>query len=141
MARTMQLELITLSGVKRDVAVREVSLKTTAGQISILPGHEPLVTLADNGVITVHHEHEREPEHFATYGGMVEISATKVRILVDEADTADEIIEAEAQNALERARALKAAAKTQVELEKAQTLIDRHAVRLKVASIRRRHRR
>lgn len=135
----MKLELITLDGVKRAADVYEVSLKTIAGQITILPGHEPLVTLADNGVVTILHENQREPEHFATYGGIVEISPEGVRILVDEADTADEIIAAEAENALERARALKAAATTQVEIEKAQALIDRHAVRLKVASIRRRH--
>lgn len=136
---TMKLELITLNGVKRDAAVRRVSLRSAAGQISILPGHQPLVTLAENGVISVLHEGQEEPELFASFGGIVEVSPTRVRILVDEADSADEILAAEAESALESALALKAAAKTQIELAQAQVLIDRHTTRLKVAGFRRRH--
>jgi F-type H+-transporting ATPase subunit epsilon len=136
---TMKLELITLSGVKRNADVRRVSLRSADGQISILPGHEPLVTLAESGIISVLHEGQEEPEHFAAFGGIVEVSPTRVRILVDEADSADEILTAEAEGALESAVALKAAAKTQVELAQAQVLIDRHTTRLKVAGFRRRH--
>ena len=53
----------------------------------------------------------------------------------------DDIIEAESQAALERAIAMRDSAKNQVDLEKAHQLVDRHAVRLKVAGLRRRHRR
>lgn len=139
----MKLELITLSGVKADEEVYEVLLPTVEGTIAILPGHERIVTLATNGVIAIRRKKgdlDEAMEYFATFGGIVEVSPTRLRILVDEADTADDILESEAQKALEAAQDMKAKAKDSVELDKAQQLIDRHAVRLKVACLRRRHR-
>ena len=62
-------------------------------------------------------------------------------MLVDEADHGDDIVEAESQAALDRALQLREEAADQVELEKARQLVDRHAVRLKVADLHRRRRR
>ena len=64
-----------------------------------------------------------------------------MRVLVDEADHGNDIVEAERKAALERALKLRDNAKTQVELEEAHALVDRHEVRLKVASLRRHRRR
>lgn len=114
------------------------------GEIAVFPGHEPLVTLAVPGAIAVRY-HKGDPDSkldfFAISGGVVEVSQDRVRILVDEADHGEDIIEAESKAALERAIRLRDTAKTQVELDKAHQLVDRHAVRLKVAELRRRHRR
>jgi F-type H+-transporting ATPase subunit epsilon len=74
---------------------------------------------------------------FAISGGVIEISAERVRVLVDEADHGDDIIEAESREALERALKLRDNATNQVELEKAHQLVDRHMVRLKVAELKR----
>jgi F-type H+-transporting ATPase subunit epsilon len=60
--------------------------------------------------------------------------------LVDQADHSDEIIEAEAKKALDRAIELRDNAADQIELDKAHQLVDRHSVRLKVAELRRRRR-
>ena len=140
----MNLQLITLAGVKVDQEVYEVMMPTAAGDIAVFPGHEPLVTLAVPGAISVRHKKEDKDdrlEYFAISGGVVEISQKKIRVLVDEADHGDDIFEAESQAALERAIALRDNAKNQVDLEKAHQLVDRHAVRLKVAGLRRRHQR
>ncbi|HYG84001.1 MAG TPA: ATP synthase F1 subunit epsilon [Verrucomicrobiae bacterium] len=137
----MQLELITLLGKKVDRAVYEVILPTANGEISVFPGHEPLVSLAVPGVIAVRYKKEDPDElleYFATSGGIIEVSPRRVRVLVDEADHGDDIIEAESKAALERAMQLRETAKDQVELEQAHQLVDRHAVRLKVAELRRR---
>ncbi len=139
----MELELITLDGVKAEGQVYEVIVPTPEGDIAIMPGHMRLVALADNGVISIRRnktDADDAMEDFATYGGIVEVSPVKLRILVDAADTADEIIEEEAKAALDRATALREQAKDRVELEKAQAMIDRQAVRLKVAGLRRRKR-
>ncbi len=136
----MKLELITLDGVKVNNDVYEVLLPTPDGVIAILPGHERIVTLAVNGTLAVRHKKgdlDSQIEYFATYGGVAEVSPTRIRILVDEADTADEIIAEEAEKALRQAESLKANAKNSNDLEKAQAEIDRHAVRLKVAGLRR----
>lgn len=139
----MKLELITLNGPKVDSDVYEVILPTVDGQIGVFPGHERLVTLADNGIVSIRRkktDRDEDMEHFATYGGVVEIAPDHIRILVDGADTADEILEEESTRALKAAREMKERAKDAMELARAQQEIDRHAVRLKVAGLRRRHR-
>ncbi len=138
----MNLKLVTLGGVKLEEAIYSVTIPTIDGEISVLPSHEPLVTVAKDGVITVRRTKEtQEEEFFAISGGVVEIDQTGVRILVDEADHGDDIIEAETQAALERAIAARDNADDQIEREKAKQLIDRHLVRLKVADLQRHKRR
>lgn len=139
----MKLELITLAGAKLQEEVYEVVVPTATGTIALYPNHMPLVTIAVPGVITVRrnkHDGDDKLEHFASNGGVIEIGNNSVRILVDEADHAEEIHESEARKALEEAQALKARAKDKLELDEAQSMIDRQAVRLKVTELRRRHR-
>ncbi|MGB4762589.1 MAG: ATP synthase F1 subunit epsilon [Candidatus Saccharimonas sp.] len=136
----MNLQLITLEGVKIDEPVYEVVLPTTSGEIAVFPGHEPLVTVAKTGVIRVRREKQHSDDRmelFAISGGVIEIDTGRVRVLVDEADHGDDIIEAESREALERALKLRDEAADQVELEKAHQLVDRHMVRLKVAELKR----
>jgi len=140
----MDLQLITLAGVKLDEPVYEVMLPTTSGEISVFPGHEPLVAVAKPGAIAVRRnkqDSDAQLEYFAITGGVIEINAVRVRVLVDEAEHGDDIIEAESKAALDRAIAQRDSATNQVELDKAHQLVDRHMVRLKVADLQRRHRR
>lgn len=137
----MDLELITLSGIKVKEPIYSAVIPTVDGEISVFPSHEQLVTLAKAGIIAVTFEKDGDLiEYYAISGGVVEISQTRLRILVDEADHGDDIIEAETQAALERAIELRDNADTQVEREKAHQLVDRHLVRLKVAELRRKKR-
>lgn len=137
-------QLVALSGKKFDEDVSEVILPTKDGEIGVLQDHMPLVSVAKPGVIMVRRQ-PRDPdgqrELYATNGGAIEVSGNTLRVLVDEADHADDINEAEAQKALERAEKLRAEAKDEVSLEQAQALVDRQAVRLQVANLRRRHKR
>jgi F-type H+-transporting ATPase subunit epsilon len=136
----MKLQLITLTGLKMDDDVYEVILPTAEGDIAVFPGHEPLVTIAVPGVLAVRRKKtdlDEAREFFAVNGGVAEIDTTRLRILVDDADSPDEIVAAEAEKALELAKKQKSEAKSQVELDKAQQMIDRSSVRLKVAGLRR----
>lgn len=140
----MNLELITLLGKKVDQEVYEVMIPTAEGEIGVFPGHEPLVTIAVPGAIAVRYakgDPDSKIDYFAISGGVVEVSQGTVRVLVDEADHSDDIIESESKAALARALELRDNAKNQVELEEAHQLVDRHTVRLKVADLRRRHHR
>ncbi len=137
----IHLQLISLAGVKFDEDVYEVLLPTLEGTIGVLPGHMPLIAAATNGVISVRRT-MRDPdflmEHFATNGGVIEVANDTLKVLVDEADHAEEINEAEAKAAHERALKLKAEATDEVSLERAQSLVDRTSVRLQVAGLKRR---
>ncbi len=140
----MNFQLVTLSGTKINETVYEVILPTQDGEISIFPGHEDLVSVAKPGVVMVRREKtdaDDALELFAIGGGIIEVTGSSVCVLVDEADHGDDIVEAESQAALDRALQLREEAADQVELEKARQLVDRHAVRLKVADLHRRRRR
>jgi F-type H+-transporting ATPase subunit epsilon len=137
-------QLVSLSGKKFDEDVYEVILPTLDGEIGVLQDHMPLVSVATTGAIAVRRnakDSDAQREYFATNGGAIEVADNTLRVLVDEADHAEELNEAEAQKALERANKMKAEAKDQVSLEHAQTMVDRHTVRLHVAGLKRRHQR
>lgn len=138
----IHFQLVALSGTKFDDDVYEVVLPTLDGEIGVLQDHMPLVSVATTGAIAVRRDSkdsDAQREFFATNGGVVEVSGNTLRVLVDEADTADDISEADAQAAHDRALKMKAEAKDQVSLEHAQSLVDRQAVRLQVAGLKRRH--
>ncbi|MCL4357723.1 ATP synthase F1 subunit epsilon [Patescibacteria group bacterium] len=136
------LTLVSQSGIKYDADVSEVMLPTMDGQIGVLTDHMPLISVTKPGVISIRrqpHDTEREMDHFATYGGVLEFEHNNLIVVVDEADAAESINELEAQKAYDAAQRMKAEAKDQLSLERAQALVDRHAVRLQVATIKRRH--
>lgn len=139
----ISFQLVTLTGTKFSKDVYEVVLPTADGYIAIFPNHMPLVSIATPGVISVRHklgDPDDKLEYFATNGGVIEIADDTVKLLADEADNEAEINEKEAQKAFDDAKALAAQAKDQISLDKAQSLIDRQAVRLQVAGLRRRKR-
>jgi F-type H+-transporting ATPase subunit epsilon len=136
--------LVSLSGKKFDDKVYEVVLPTLDGEIGVLENHMPLVSVATTGAIAVRRnskDSDAQREYFATNGGAIEVADNTMRVLVDEADHADEINEAEVQKALERAQKMKTEAKDEMSLEHAQQLVDRQSVRLQVAGLKRRHQR
>lgn len=140
----MKFQLVTLTGEKLNTDVYEVIIPTIDGEISVFPSHEPLITVAKAGVVTVRYDKGHGAEHleyFAISGGVVEIDQNSVKILVDEADHGEDILEAETQAALDRAIEMRDSALDQIELERAHQLVDRHQVRLKVADLQRRRRR
>ena len=139
----IHLVLYTLDGVKFDGEAYEVTIPTLDGQIGVLPDHMPLISVATNGAIMVRktaNERDDQRDVFAISGGTVQVENNELRILVDEADHADEINEQEVKDAFERAKKMKADAKDQVSLQHAQSLMDRHSVRLQVAGLKRRKR-
>ena len=139
----MKFQLVTLAGEKVNAEVYEVIIPAIDGEISVFPDHEPLVAVARSGVVTVRYEKGHGVDHlefFAISGGVVEITGQSVRILVDEADHGEDIIESETQAALDRAIEMRDSAEDQLELDRAHQLVDRHMVRLKVADLQRRRR-
>lgn len=139
----IRFQLVSLSGIKYDSDVYEVLLPTLDGQIGVLTDHMPLISAATRGVVSVRRTSDVRDdmmEHFAISGGVIEVASNTLRLLVDEADNADEINEADARKAYEQAQKLLHEAKDQVSLEHAQSLVDRSEVRLQVSGLNRRRR-
>src|SRR5688572_10626905 len=70
------------------------------GVMGILPNHTPLITTMAMGELII--RKGSAEEHFAIYGGVVEVRPDKVMVLADAADFADAISIREAEEARER---------------------------------------
>ena len=90
MAETLTLSLVTPERPVLDgVPCEAVTLPTEGGEIGLLPGHVPLVTLLGIGV--VRYRAGRGGGAVAVRGGFAEIAADRVRILADVAASPDEV--------------------------------------------------
>jgi len=137
----IKFQLYSLEGIKFDDDVAEVTLPTMSGEIGVLSNHMPLISVASRGVVYIRRkgsDRDDQREVFGISGGAIQVEDNTVKLLVDEADHPDEINEKEVQAAYELAKKMKAEAKDQVSLDHAQGLIDRQAVRLQVAGLKRR---
>lgn len=137
-------KLVSLTGTIFDGDVHEVILPTLEGEIGVLKDHMPLTSVATNGMIAIRKQpkdSDANREFFAASGGLINVEGNNLNVLVDEADHSEGIDEAEAKKAYDLAMKMKSEAKDQVSLEHAQQMVDRSAVRLQVAGLKRRHRR
>src|SRR5947207_14574852 len=103
MANTLRLEIVTPEATVYSEDVEMVTLPTVEGQIGILPQHVPLMTQMVPGEMIVR---KNGQNRFLAVGeGLVEISADHVAILTDLAVAAEDIDEAKAEEARQRAAA------------------------------------
>lgn len=74
------------------------------GEMGILPGHAPLLSALDLGVIRV--KMGQEEEIFTVTGGFIEVQPDIVTIMADAAENVEEIDVERARQAMERAERL-----------------------------------
>jgi F-type H+-transporting ATPase subunit epsilon len=98
----LQVDIVTrerrLIGTEADMVV----LPGIDGQMGILEGHAPLLSILDIGEIIIHRGDETE--YIAVSGGVVEVRPDKVTVLAEAAEQAEEIDIERAEAARERAR-------------------------------------
>jgi ATP synthase F1 epsilon subunit len=134
----MQFELLTLTGAKYSGEATEVVVDTASGSIAVYAMHEPLTTIVLPGSVAVKTPNGKT-ELFTTFGGLLEFQDNICRVLSDESEHSDELVEKEIEEALANAKKQLSSSKDKQELAHAQALIDRHLVRLNVAKHKRRH--
>lgn len=131
----MRLEIIT---AERQVYGDDVELVVAPGadgELGILPHHAPLMTMLQPGEILI--RKDGEDTFMAVTGGFMEVIGNKVTILADAAERSEEIDEARAQQAVERARERLASQETDLQMERALGAMRRAQVRLNVVRRRR----
>ena len=99
---TMLLEIITAESEIYSDEVELVVAPGIEGQLGILPHHAPLMTALQPGEILI--RKDGEETFLAVTGGFMEVMGNKVTILADACERSEEIDEARAQEAVERAR-------------------------------------
>ncbi|MBD3311712.1 MAG: ATP synthase F1 subunit epsilon [Candidatus Magasanikbacteria bacterium] len=113
--------------------VKQVSIPTINGEITVLPNHIPLVSVLKAGELRIE---DKEGEHpIAIAGGFLEVRGNnELIILADNAERAEEIDIERAKEARERAIKQMEEAKNRqdVDFAKLQAVLDREMNRIRV---------
>lgn len=124
------MEIITPERLAFSREVDRISVPTPDGTIGILPRHVPLFTSLAEGEVKIT---DGNNQYFlAIGGGFMQVTKTKVSVLVSRAYHADELNEAETRKAYEAAKDLIAKQVKGVELSDAQAILRRSIMELKV---------
>lgn len=108
--KIINLEIVTPERVVSRQTVRQITVPTTTGEITVLPDHIPLVSVLQPGVIEFKKE-DGSQEVMAVSGGFIEVLKDKVVILADTAERAEELDEERIKTAQDKAEELKKNAK------------------------------
>jgi F-type H+-transporting ATPase subunit epsilon len=103
MPDTLKLEIVTPEARTFSDDVEMVTLPGIEGEMGIYPNHVPLMTQLTPGEIVV--RKDGQDIYLAVGEGFVEITGDRVAILTDMAIRADDIDEAKAEEARQRAEA------------------------------------
>ena len=103
------------------------------GELGILPGHTPLISQLQTGVLSYTQGDRTRRLHVS--GGFVEVNRDRVSVLADVAERPEEIDAARARLAREHAeKTLSASSGTEEDFEKARASLERSIVRLQLTT-------
>jgi F-type H+-transporting ATPase subunit epsilon len=130
MAETIQLEIVTPERLVVNEAVDYIEIPGKTGYLGVLPGHAPLISELAAGELT--YRMGNQTKRVAVAWGFAEVLQTKVTILAETAEKAEEIDTARAETAKKKAEAelQKAGPEGNAEAEAA---LERATARLDVA--------
>lgn len=130
--KELKLEIVTPERPLVQETVDEVTLPGVEGELGILPGHTPLLTVLKVGVLSYRRGEERS--YVAIAHGFAEALADRVTVLAQMAERAEEIDVPKARAAQERAEQRLAAGGPQTDAEAAREALAKAQTRLLVAS-------
>ena len=130
MAETIQLEIVSPERLVVNEAVDYVEIPGKTGYLGVLPGHAPLISELSAGELS--YRTGNHTKRVAVAWGFAEVLQTKVTILAETAEKAEEIDTARAEAAKKKAEAelQKAGSEGNAEAEAA---LQRATARLDVA--------
>lgn len=132
----LHFKIVTPERVVYEDEVDAVSMPTPDGEITVLPHHIPLVTLLIAGELRI--KKGGEEVLLAVSSGVVEVSGSRIVVLADTAERADELEEEKIEKARAAAEKLMNEKRSDSEgFAEATALLERELARLKVARKRR----
>ena len=136
MAATLRLEIVTPEAKAYSDLVEMVTLPGVEGEMGIYPQHVPLMTQIVPGELIIRKDGQ---EQFLAVGeGFVEITAERVAIMTDMAIEAEDIDEAQAEQARQRAEERLAQHLSDEEASMVEAALAHSAAQLKVKRHKRR---
>ncbi len=103
MAMTMHVDVVSAEGEIFSGTVEAVYAPAEMGEVGILPRHTPLVTRLKPGEVRVKPEGKSDMESIFVSGGILEVQPHVVTVLADSGMRADDLDEAAALEAKQRA--------------------------------------
>ena len=128
----LQLEVVTPERRVLSESVDMVTVPGLGGELGILPGHTPLISQLQTGVLSYSTGGKTSQLHVS--GGFVEVKDDKVSVLAEVAERPEEIDAARARLAREHVeKQLTAWTGTEEDFETARAKLERSMVRLQLA--------
>lgn len=128
----LRLEIVTPEKKVVDETVDAVTVPGANGEIGILPNHAPLISTLKPGILA--YTRGGATERLVISGGFIEVSADKVSVLADVAETADEInVEAARSEREATEKALGAWSGSEADFEIEKERLERAQARLQLA--------
>jgi F-type H+-transporting ATPase subunit epsilon len=133
MPEELTLEIVTPEKVAFQGIVEEVTIPGTEGEFGVLKGHAPLLGSVDFGELSFIRDHTKT--RYAVHTGYAEVSPSRVTVLVESAERADQIDTERAKRAKILAEEkLTKLSKDDSEFERARLALTRAITRLNVAT-------
>lgn len=137
----LHLEVVSPERVAYSEEVKQLTVPSATGQLTILPNHTSLFAQLVEGELKVIPRERNEPIYMAIGGGFLEVYQNRVTILVTRAVHQDELDEKEILEAKARAEQVLKEKPSPEEYQAARALLRSHLVNLKILHRRRLHRR
>jgi len=133
MAQQLQLEVVTPERRVLEESVDLVTVPGLGGELGILPGHTPLISQLQTGVLS--YMKGGNPFQLHVSGGFVEVRDDHVSVLAEVAERPEEIDAARARLAREHIeKQLSLWSGTEEDFEMARAKLERSMVRLRLAT-------
>jgi F-type H+-transporting ATPase subunit epsilon len=133
MAQQIQLEVVTPERRVLSESVESVTAPGLGGELGILPGHTPLISQLQTGVLTYVSGGKTQQLHVS--GGFIEVKDDVVSVLAEIAERPEEIDAARARLAREHVeKQLTSWTGTEEDFEQARAKLERSMVRLQLAN-------
>ncbi len=128
----LHLTIVTQEKELLSSEVESITAMTTTGEITILPGHIPLMTKLSDGELT--YRLKGQAKVFAVTGGFLNVEpGNKIIVLADSAVRSEEISEAAAEEARKRAYdAMQTQKLSKTEMQVAEASLRKALLELKV---------
>ncbi len=110
----------------REEEISSITLPAASGEITVLPNHQPLLSLLLEGIVTI--RQGAQEESLAIGGGYIETDGRTMKLLVSRAYGQDEIDEKLTLEAVERAKKLLAESSDPANKAEAESLMRRSLI-------------
>lgn len=139
MPKLLTLDIVTQEKRLLTVSTARVTVETEMGEITILPGHIPLLAKLTEGLLRFEDPNGNE-DIVAIFGGFIEVdNVGKVSILADSAVRAKDIDLAKVEKAKKEAETTLTDKTREIEFAQAEAALKRTWLELKAANSKPRH--